>query len=205
MKGAVMSASNFSSLTIGWMAIGTGVAGLLGLAFIILFFTVGQPFGTLNDICIGLTAILSVVLVWMLYPGLRAQSPLLSQVALVIAMLGALLVMVGSALAISGVRGWFLAGLYMAAGNAMIGLWLLGLNYSALRGNTLSHSLVILGFISGVILALGLVTIPGIFRGIDSQEYELTTFNYIWWVGSLGYLALYPTWCILFGRTLLLK
>ncbi len=200
-----MFTNNFSSVTIGWVAIATGIAGLLGLAFIILFFTVGQPFGTLNDICIGLTAILSVVLVWMLYPSHHAQSPLLSQVALVIAMFGAILVMVGSVLAISGVKGWFLSGLYMAAGNAMIGLWLLGLSYSALRDNSLPHSLVIFGLISGVILALGLVTIPGIFRGIDTQEYELTIFNYIWWASSLGYLALYPTWCILLGRILLLK
>jgi hypothetical protein len=200
-----MTASNFSSITISWVAIATGIVGLLGLAFIILFFTVGQPFGTLNDICIGLTALLSVVLVWMLYPGHHAQFPLLSKVALVIAMFGALLVMVGSALAISGVKGWFLSGLYMAAGNAMIGLWLLALSYSALRGGLYPHSLVVFGLISGVILALGLVTIPGIFRGIDTQEYELSIFNYIWWVSSLGYLALYPTWCILLGRTLLLK
>ena len=200
-----MFTNNFSSVTMGWVAIATGIAGLLGLAFIILFFTVGQPFGTLNDICIGLTAILSVVLVWMLYPGHRAPLSLLSQVALVIAICGALLVLVGTALAISGVKGWFLSGLYMAAGNAMIGLWLLGLNYFALRDNSLPHSLVIFGLISGAILALGLVTIPGIFRGIDSQEYELTTFNYIWWASSLGYLALYPTWCTLLGRILLLK
>ena len=200
-----MFTNNFSLVTIGWVAIATGIVGLLGLAFIILFFTVGQPFGTINDYCIGLTAILSVVLVWMLYSRLHSQSPLLSQVTFVIAMLGALLVLVGTALAISGVKGWFLSGLYMAAGNAMIGLWLLGLNYSALRDNSLPQSLVIFGLMSGVILALGLVTIPGIFRGIDSQEYELTTFNYIWWASSLGYLALYPTWCILLGRILLLK
>jgi len=200
-----MFTNNFSSVTIGWVAIATGMVGLLGLAFIILFFTVGQPFGTINDYCIGLTAILSVVLVWMLYSRLHSQSPLLSQVTFVIAMLGALLVLVGTALAISGLKGWFLSGLYMAAGNAMIGLWLLGLNYSALRDNSLPQSLVIFGLISGVILALGLVTIPGIFRGIDSQEYELTTFNYIWWASSLGYLALYPIWCILLGRVLLLK
>ena len=141
----------------------------------------------------------------MLYPGYQAQFPLLSKAALAIAMFGALLVMVGSALAISGVKGWFLSGLYMAAGNAMIGLWLLGLNYSALRGNLFPQSQVIFGLISGVILALGLVTIPGIIRGIDTQEYELSIFNYIWWASSLGYLALYPTWCILLGRILLLK
>ena len=200
-----MFTNDFSAVTIGWVAIATGIAGLLGLVFIILFFSVGQPFGTLNDICIGLTAILSMVLVWMLYPGHHSQFPLLSKVAFVIAMFGAILVLFGTALAISGVKGWFLSGLYMAAGNAMIGLWLLGLNYSTLHDNSLPQSLVVFGLISGVILALGLVTIPGIFRGIDSQEYELTTFNYIWWASSLGYLALYPSWCILLGRILLLK
>jgi len=200
-----MISNNFSSVTIGWVAIATGIVGLLGLAFIVLFFTVGQPFGTLNDICIGLTAIMSMVLVWMLRPRYHAQFPLLSKVTLVIAIFGALLVMVGSALAISGTKGWFLSGHYMAAGNAMIGLLLLGLNYSALRENSWPHSLVIFGLISAVILVLGLVTIPGIFRGIDTQEYEITIFNSIWWASSLGYLALYPIWCILLGRILLLK
>ena len=199
-----MTTSNFSSMTIGWVAIATGIAGLLGLAFIILFFTVGQPFGTLNDICIGLAAILSAVLAWMLYPGHHAQSPLLSQVALVVALLGALVVVVGSGLVISGVTGWFLAGLYMAAGNALIGLWLLGLNYSALHGNPWSHSLVILGLVSGVILALGLVAIPGIFSGIDSQESASWIVN-IGQAGALGWLVLYPIWCVLVGRAVLLK
>lgn len=200
-----MTTVNFSPSAIAWVAIATGCVGLLAFAFIILFFTVGQPFGTLNDICIGLTAILSAVLVWMLYPGHHAQFPLLSKVTLVITIFGVILVVIGSALAISATSGWFLSGLYMAAGNAMIGLWLLGLSYSALQDNSLPHSLVVFGFICGVILALGLVTIPGIFRGIDSQEYELTTVNYLWWASSLGYLALYPTWWILFGRTLLPK
>src|SRR3990172_9272017 len=128
-----MTTINFSSITIGWVAITTGIVGLFGLAFIILLFTVGQPFGTLNDICIALAAILSGVLAWMLYPQYHAQSPLLGKVTLVIAMIGAILVMVGAALAISGVKGWFLSGLYMAAGNAMIGVWVLGLSYFALR------------------------------------------------------------------------
>ena len=87
----------------------------------------------------------------------------------------------------------------------MIGLWLLGLSYFALRDNSLPHGLVIFGLISGAILALGLVTIPGMFRGIDTQEYEMTIFNYVWWTSSLGYLAISPAWCIWLGRTLLLK
>lgn len=200
----MMTANGFPSVTIGWTAISTGIAGLLGLAFIILFFTIGQPFGTLNDIFIGLTAVLSAVFALMLYPGHHAQSPLLSQIALALALLGALVVAAGSTLAISGVTGWFLSGLYMAAGNAMIGLWLLGLSYSALQANPGSHSLVLFGLISGVILALGLVAIPGIFRGIDSKEYAITAVNVIWWTSALGWLVLYPIWCVLVGRAGLL-
>jgi len=187
------------SFTDGWAAVAAGISGLLAFAFIILFFTVGQPFGTLNDIFIGLAAILSVVLALKLFPGHYAQSLLLSQAGLGFAILGALLVLVGSTLAITGLKGWFLSGLYMAVGNALIGLWLLGLNYSAWRNHSLPDSLIIFGLLSAVILALGLVAIPGIFRGIDHQEYEPTVINIIWWAGSLGYLTLYPLWCVWLG------
>jgi hypothetical protein len=199
-----MTANNLS-VTVGWVAIATGVVALIGLAFIILFFTVGQPFGTLNDICIGLAAILSGVLAWMLYPEHHAQSPLLSQVVLIVALAGGLVVAIGSALVIFGVTGWFLAGLYMAAGNALIGLWLLGLNYSAQHGNSWPLSLAIFGLVIGVIMALGLVAVPGIFSGVDSQETAPWIINYVGQAGGLGWLVLYPIWCILLGRILLLK
>jgi hypothetical protein len=198
-----MLTSNFSSSTPAWAAIATGIVGLLGLTFIILFFTVGQPFGMLNDICNGLTAVLSVVLVWTLYPRLHAQSPLLSQVTLAIAIVGAMLALVGSYLAISWVSGWYLAGLYTATGYALIGLCLLGWTYRALQDHSLPQDLVIFGLITGMVLALGLAASPGIFRGIDSDTYELTAFNAIWWTSSLGYLTIYPIWCILLGRLLL--
>jgi hypothetical protein len=118
---------------IGWVSIAIGIVGLVGLAFIIVFFSKGQPFGTLNDICNGLAAILSGVLAWLLYSQHYEGSWLLSLIALILASLGALIVIVGSVLVISGKTGWFKAGLYIAAGNALIGFWLFGLNYSALN------------------------------------------------------------------------
>ena len=157
-----MVTNSFAAHQIGWVAIGTGIAGLLGLAFIILFFTIGQPFGTLNDVCIGLAAILSAVLAWVSFPEFHALSPRLSWVALVAALAGTFVVAVGSALVISRVTGWYLAGLYMAAGNALLGLWLLGLNYAARHGNTWPQSLIVTGLVVGVLMALGLAAIPGI-------------------------------------------
>ncbi len=47
-----MTVSTYSSSTVGWLALAAGAAGLAGVLFIILFFGVGQPFGTLNDLFI---------------------------------------------------------------------------------------------------------------------------------------------------------
>ncbi len=200
-----MTTGNFSTFSTGWVALATGATGLLALAFIILFFTIGQPFGTLNDICISFTAILSFVMAWMLYPGYHGHSPLLSQIALILGLAGAIVVSVGSVLVILGITGWYLAGLFMAAGNALIGLWLLGLNYSAQQTHSLSQGLVIFGIVAGVTMALGLLAIPGIFRGIDAWDSAPWYVSYIGQAGALGWLVLYPVWCIWLGRTLLLN
>ena len=200
----MMSSASSTPLT-GWVAIGTGIAGLLALAFIILFSTVGQPFGTLNDVCIGLAAILSGVLAWLLYPQHHGQSPLLSQLALAVALIGALVVAVGSVLVIFGVTGWYLAGLYMAVGNALIGVWLLGLNYSAQHGDFWSNGLAISGMVIAVILILGLAAVPGILRGLDAWETAPWYVNYVGFAGSLGWLVLYPLWCLWLGRIALIS
>lgn len=192
-----------AALSIAWMAIATGVAGLLALVLILLFFKAGQPFGTLNDLCIGAAAILSAAVAWMLYPAHYAQSPLLSQVAVVSALAGALVVAVGSGLVIFRVTGWYLAGLYLAAGNALIGLWLLGINASAQAGGGWPQGLVVFGLIVGGIMTLGLVAIPGLVRRIDAWDAAPWYVNYIGQAGGLGWLVLYPLWCLWLGRMLL--
>ena len=135
----------------------------------------------------------------MLYPVHHAQSPHLSQVALIAAWVGVVVVAIGSALVILRVTGWFLAGLYMTAGNALIGLGLLGLNYSAQHGNSWPHGLVVFGLVVGVVMAVGLVAVPGILRSIDAQDSAPLSVN-VGYVGRSGWVILYPIWCIWLGR-----
>jgi hypothetical protein len=62
-----VTTTGISPSAIGWVAIATGVVGLFAAAFIILFYTVGAPFGTLNDISNGLLGILTGILAALLY------------------------------------------------------------------------------------------------------------------------------------------
>jgi hypothetical protein len=185
---------------IGRLAILTGSTGLLALVLLILFFTVGGPFGTLNDICNGLNGILSGVLAWNLYTRFRIQP-----IFLLLALIGALTVTLGSVFILFDITGWYLAGLYTAAGYALIGVWLWVLNYADRQRNVWPHGIDQLGTIDGIIMALGLLTIPGIVNGLDAWETGPWYINYIGLLGSIGYLLLYPMWCILVGRNLLFK
>jgi hypothetical protein len=198
-----MIETSFSGSSIGWVAIATGVMGLFAAVFIILFYAVGAPFGTLNDISNGLLGILTGILAALLYAQVRAQSPFLGLVTLILALIGVVLVPVGSALVISGRTGWFLAGTYTATGFGAMGLWLVGLNLSAQQANSWPQSLVIAGIVIGVIMALGLVAVPGIFSGIDAWDSAPWYVSYVGVAASgLGWLILYPIWCILLGRML---
>lgn len=190
---------------VGWVATAAGVAGLLAILFIILFYTVNSVFVPLNDISNGLLGILSGVLAAVLYAQYRAQSPLLSLVGLVLALASAVVVVVGSALVVSGRTGWYRAGFYTMAGFAGIGLWLVGQNLVALQRSAWSQSLVIAGLVVGGLTIQGLAAIPGLFSGIDSWE---TSPWYLRYVGmgasSLGWLVLYPLGCLWLKLTFLL-
>jgi len=196
--------SNFSTATTGWVAIATGVSAILAIIFLILMATVNMLFGPINDVFNGMIGVLSVVLAWMLYAEHHAKSPLLSQVAFALALVGAILTVVGSVLVIFKFTGFVLAGLYTSVGNALIGLWLVAFCYSMRRGNELPGNLLTFGLVDGVFLAMGLVCILGIFAGVDSME-SLPWYLYLGYFGFLGIYIMYPIWTIWLGRVLLFK
>ena len=182
----------------------TGAVGVFAIAFIILLYTVGQSLGTLNDISNGLLGILLGVSALLLYSQVRPQAPVLSLAGLILALIGAVAVPIGSVLVVSGRMGWFQAGYYTSAGFGLLGLWLLGLNAVVDQGNGCPLGLIVAGPVIDGIMALGLVAIPGVFTRVDNWEASPW---YVRFVGlaasSMGWLILYPIWLILVGRLFL--
>ena len=187
-----MLPTNASTPTIAGLALAVAVVTLLGLALLIIMFAFSSgPSGMLNDISIAIAALLSVALAWSLYPLHKASHPLTALPLFVLVLVGAVIVVAGSVLSISGTTGFILAGLYMMLGNALIGIWLISLN----RGSPWPHSLVVFGLITGGVMALGLATIPGIVARTDSFAGS----SWITWIGQMGFFGwavLYPIWCL---------
>jgi hypothetical protein len=199
-----MRTNTFPTATTGWIAIATGISTLLAIIFLTLMYTVNQSFGRVNDIFNSVIGISSVVLAWMLYTEHHAKSPLMSQIALALASVGAIFTIIGSILIIFGFTDFVLAGWYSSIGYALIGLWLAAFCYSLLRSVTFSHGLVIFGIVVGAFMAIGLFGIPGILAGIDSME-SMPWYLYVAFFGWLGTYIMYPIWTIWLGRNLLLR
>ena len=199
-----MTISNFSATTTGWIAIATGVSAILALIFLTLMYTVNQSFGRVNDVFNSVIGISSVVLAWMLYAEHHAKSPLMSQFALALAVVGAIFTIIGSILIIFGFKDFVLAGWYSSIGYALIGFWLAAFCYALLYGDALPHNMVTFGIVVGAFMAIGLLGIPGIIAGVDSME-TMPWYLYVAFFGWLGTYILYPIWTIWLGRNLLLK
>ena len=184
------------------MALATAIASILATMLIFLFYAFGGPFGTLNDIFNGVAGILSGILAWILFSEFRLNSSILHRVVLILALIGAVVVVIGSVLIIFDFTGWVLAGWYTTVGYALIGIWLLAFSYSMRYSNLLPHNLSTFGLFVGVIMVVGIVAISGILMGIDSTESTPGYLN-LGYVGFLGTYFLYPVWAIWLGRILL--
>ena len=199
-----MTTNRISTSTIGWVALGMGISVVLAVLLLILTATGSMFFGAVNDVLNGIIGISSAVLAWMFYTEHRAKSPLISHMALALAIVGAIFSIVGSLLILYGFTDFFLAGLYSGLGNALIGLWLMAFCYSMQRNDELPHNLILFGLVVGAFMALGLMGIPGILARIDSMV-SMPRYLYVALFGWLGTYVLYPIWTIWLGRHLLSK
>jgi hypothetical protein len=168
------------------VAVAVTVAG--AVALIVVYYLVGGPFGTFNDLANALVGVLSAVL--------AAQTARLGvhPAAVAAAGAGGALMVVGSWLVITGRSGWVLAGLVSAFGAAVVGAWLLALNRTMARTATLPRGLTRLGSVSGAVMLLGVLVIPEILARSDTWE-DLRWFGVAGFMGWFGAYVGYPVWC----------
>ena len=171
-------------------ALAGAVAAVSVSSFVSLFvfFSVGEPWGTLNDAGNALLALLCGVFAVLLRPSM-------SVLATMLALLGSAVCLLGSYLVMTDTTGYFFAGLVTAVGFALIGSWLVVLGRR--RGVPAPR----LAQATGAAMALGLVTLPGVLTGLDDLE------SAPWWIlaaETVGWIAtslLLPWWAVRYARS----
>jgi hypothetical protein len=167
------------------LAVGaTGVASAVSLA---LFFTVGGPFGTINDVLNGVLALLSGYLAW----RLSGRTTFVY-----VALVGEVIAIIGSILVIFDATGFFLAGLVSTVGFALIGVWLLAYCWSLNTGSSLRW----LGVAAGALMVIGVMVLPGILMRLDDMS-KAPPWVWVGFVSWLGIYVAYPAWAIWSGLT----
>ena len=193
----------YSPGTIGWTAIAAGVMGFAALCLAILNFIFGRRFAGPDDIVVGLTALLTAALGMLTFPQLHGYDAQLATTAFALALLGGFMAAFGSMLAATRATSWFLTQLYVAAGYALVGLWLLMFNRIAGSVGAISNTTEIIGTWAGAVMALGLAAVPGILAGSETEKAAPWLTRTLGRAGNLGSLFLFPLWCIMLGRALL--
>jgi hypothetical protein len=187
--------SESARLLAEWIAL----VGVAALAALVLMYAGLGFFGPVNDVLGAATGIL-VMLLAFTSRSLLPAGPVLRWVALASALIGAVLIVIGSVLVLTGRTGWYLAGLWSALGWAAIGVWLLVLALTLWGSTSWPAWLRWLGVVAAVLLVAGFAVMPGIVSGIDDWGLagpSLVVPQALGYVGSLLLLI----WCFGVGRS----
>jgi hypothetical protein len=196
-EGVVMAIRLGQSVVVRRVAMAVAIVDLLAVVCLILLFVVGGPFGLINDVANAVVGVLSAVLAW-LSPAIR--SPGWRRLALAAAVVGAIVMTIGSVLVIFDITGYYLAGLVSAVGAALIGCWLLIANRLPPYAGELPPGVRVTGLAAGIVMLVGLLAIPGVLARVDDQNaspWYVVVAQLSW----LGTYVLYPIWCFRLART----
>ncbi len=178
---------------------GTGAAGLAAFVCAMLSVAFGRRFGRLYALCVCLAAVLTAGIAMLLFPQHRLVEEQVALAAFAVALLGAFIAALGAVAAFTSATSWFLAQLYVSSGYALIGLWLLTVTLSGGAALSLPHRVVNMGWFAGVVMALGLAALPGVMMRTEDEQTAPWLIRYIGRAGNLGWLLLFPLWCIWLG------
>jgi hypothetical protein len=172
----------------GWAAYVSAAGTIATFVSAILFFSLGQPFGAINDIASVFQVIFMLPLALVLYQLFRFHRPSLSFLAAALGMGGVLVGGVIQSLLVASVITYEQTVPFFPAG-AAIGGWLMLNSYLALTSRLLPRGLAWAGVLAGVGY---IVTVAGFLLG----GYQ----NPLFFVGGLLTVICYSTWAFWAGR-----
>jgi hypothetical protein len=177
---------------VGGSAIVSAIATVVGFVTLIIFFSVGQPWGTINDVS-------SVILAFSLLPVLLAlytlhcqYAPVIALGVLVIGVLALLVAAVFQILLIFGAIEFQQTAVIVPTAFGLFGTALVVYSTLARVHGILSGTLALLGIVAGVSYVLVIV---GFILG--GQVHPLTA------IGGVTAVIIYPIFAVWFGRILL--
>lgn len=176
----------------GWSAFTSAIVTIVGLVTLTLFFTLGEPWGTINDISSVVLALSTLPVLVVLHRLHRHDVPAVSLVTFFIGVLAMLVVVVFQTLLIVRVIAFAQTAVVVPVAYGLFGASLMVYSYLALAHEVLSRRLAVLGIIAGagyVMVIIGFI--------LGGQEHPLTA------IGGLTTVVCYPIWAIWFGRMLL--
>jgi hypothetical protein len=172
-----------------------GIVGLTTCACLIAFYAAGEPFGIINDIGNALLGVLSAALAWLLRTttSLGTSSPTRRSILFGVAVVGAVLTVVGTVLVVADITGFYLAGLWSSFGFALIGVWLVAISRLGLP------RLPRAALVAGLVMLLGLVGVPGIVMGLDDMD-NAPAWTFVAGLSWAGTYLLFPVWSLRLAR-----
>jgi len=193
----------------GWSALLNGVLAIIGVVFLVLFFVIGQPFGTMNDLT-SLPWVLSFLpVLWFFYRLGANEHKFISLIALGVGVFGLLGVFALQLLLVLKVITIWQQTYYITSAFGAIGLWMVIASGMGRAESFVSPALAGFGIALGAgwILATLCVWIGG-FPPADgaSSMSDMSQFNIITIIGiSLIFLGYFvqPIWAIWLGRYIL--
>jgi hypothetical protein len=173
----------------GWSAYISGITTIIGFVTLMIFFTVGQPFGTINDISAVFVALSMIPVSIALYKLQQLHTKTLSLIATCIGIISMLVASITSILLIFRIIDFEQSLLPTLTAFGTIGIWLIMSSYVSLKNGQLPKRLSYLGIVAGVGYILSNL---GFWLG--GQQHPLLA------VGSLIAIFSYPIWAFWLGR-----
>lgn len=183
----------------GWLAYASAFAALLGMVFIGIFMRAGEPFGSLNDICIAAQVLLIIPVAFYIHNSLLGTSFVpMSRIGLGILLLGAIPLATGSVLLV--MKRITLEQSFRPPFNGywLIGIWLILVSLPAVNAQILSLGIGWLGFVVGAAwVTLGFTMWFGGTQATQSMPMvvggSVGMLGFIVWAGWLGRFILSRT------------